>query len=258
MITNGRASINSQRPEAFGVCDKCGFMFNHKELSWDYDWRGPRLQNLRTLVCRACQDVPQANGQKTFILPPDPPSIANARPEYYVPANNPLSAIGANPDPLRWRYSMQIGTMTEGGGVPSAFDGNPNKPSFMSAVISVANSSFNNYVGINWTGNVSALSAPSSLLWPVLTHTMASFTLRAPNDSTFGSTGYVIQGAHVNAGWNAWTTLASGDIAGDVGEVINDTTTGGRFQFHRAAFYGGGTPISVAQVQFNVSDGSSA
>jgi hypothetical protein len=257
MRPHGRASINPRRPEALGVCDLCGFLYNHRALTWDYDWRGSKMQNLRILVCEGCLDEPQQNGQRSFILPPDPVPIANARPEYYVPDTNPLSAIGANPDPSRWQYSMQIGTLTEAGGVPAAFDGNPSKPSFLSATITTAHSSFGNYVGINWTGNVAALNAPSSMLWPVRTHTLASFTLRAPVDSTFGSTGYVIQGANVNAGWGSWTTLASGSVAGTVGEVITDETLGGRYQFHRAAFYGGASPISVAQVSFSVTDGSS-
>jgi hypothetical protein len=226
-------------------------------LRWQYDWRGTKLQNLRFLVCDSCYDQPQQNGQRVIILPADPVPIQNARPENYVAADNPLSGLNADPSPARWQFSGQIGTMTAGGGVPAAFDGSANKPSFMSAMITVPNSSYNNYVGINWSGPPATI-VPSSLNSPVLTHTLSSFTLTAPNNSTFGSTSYVVQGSQVNAGWGSWTTLSSGNIAGTVGEVISVTPIlGGRYQFHRAAFYGGATGIAVAQVSFSVSDGSS-
>ena len=181
----------------------------------------------------------------------------NARPEQYVPQTNPLSAIGADPLFDRWRFGSQIGTMTNAAGVPAAFDGNVNKPSFQSASINTAKSSFQNYVGINWTGTLRALSAPSSLKWPVLTHALSSYTLPAPNDVGFGSTSYVIQGSQVDASWGSWTTLASGSLDNTPGEVISGTPTGGRYQFHRAAFYKGTGSISVAQVSFSVADGSS-
>ena len=254
---HGRADISPSAPRARGVCDRCGFMTNHHKLSWQFDWRGPKLQNLRILVCESCMDEYQQNGQRTIILPADPVPIMNARPEQYVPDNNPLSAIGANPNPARWKFGGQIGNMVNAGGVPAAFDSNANKPSFMSAMISVANSSYNNYVGLNWSGAPVSI-VPSSLNSPVRTHTVASFTITAPNDTTFGSTAYVVQGSPVDAGFGSWTTIASGNPVGTVGEVITGTGVGGRYQFHRVAFYGGATGIAVAQVAFAVSDGSSA
>lgn len=259
MRHTGRASVSPTYPQPHGVCDRCGARYLHKDLRWSMDWRGPRIQNLRFLVCESCWDMPQQSGQRTIILPADPVPIQNPRPEMYVADSQPLSALGANPSPLGWRNSNQIGTMVNAGGVPAAFDGNPNKQSFRSATIGVSNSSFNNYVGINWSGNANYLNMPSSLKTPVLAHTLSSYTLQAPNDSTFGSTGYVIQGSPVDAGWGSWTTLASGDTAGTVGEKISGTpTAGGLYQFHRVAFYGnGGTAISVAQVTFSVSEGSS-
>jgi hypothetical protein len=253
---HGRADVSPSWPRAFGVCDACGFKYNLDQLRWRIDWRGTKLQNLRFLVCESCLDVPQQSGQRTIILPADPVPVTNARPEQYVPDSNPLSAIGANPSPARWKFGGQIGNMVNAGGVPAAFNGNANKPSFMSAMISVANSSYNNYVGINWSGAPASI-VPSSLNSPVRTHTVASFTITAPNDSTFGSTAYVVQGSVVDAGWGSWTTIASGNPVGTVGEVITGTGVGGRYQFHRVAFYGGATAIAVAQVQFNVSDGSS-
>lgn len=53
------------------------------DLSWQYQWAGPTLQNLRLLVCRDCLDVPQPQ-LKPRILPPDPMPKLNARPENFL------------------------------------------------------------------------------------------------------------------------------------------------------------------------------
>lgn len=259
MSRDGSAEVSANYPRAHAICDRCGKRTNHYKLRWQMDWRGPRLQNIRLLVCDSCVDAPQQSGQRTILIPPDPVPIMNARPEAFVAANNPLSGIGADPSPARWQYGSIIGNMTEGGGPQAPFDGNPAKPSFMAAVTSRSNSSYNNYVGVNWAGRHQTVT-PSSVGAPVITHTVTSFTLIAPVDSTFGSTAYLIQGSPVGGvGYGGWTTIASGNPAGSIGEEISGTTTGGRYQFHRVAFYStGGTAIAVAQVAFSVSDGSSA
>lgn len=73
------ASVSRTRPRAFAVCDRCGFVYNHDELQWQFQWTGPKLQNLRFLVCKTCLDKPQEQ-LRTIILPPDPVPISNARP----------------------------------------------------------------------------------------------------------------------------------------------------------------------------------
>lgn len=255
MRPHGRAEISPTDPRARGVCDKCGFIYNHHKLKWRTDWRGTKLQNLRMLVCDSCYDQYQQNGQRTIILPPDPVPIMNARPEQYVPDSNPLSVLGANPSPLLNLYSAQTGTLRNAAGIPAAFDGNINKPSFMSAMIITPDSSFENYVGINWAEYPGG-TFPTGLDVPVIVHTLQSFAIYAPNDSTFGSSSYVVQGSPGPAGWGSWTTLASGAISGSIGEAISGSVAaGGAYQFHRVGFWGGGGfSIAVAQVQFNVAD----
>jgi hypothetical protein len=205
-------------------------------------------------------DVPQEQ-LRTIVLPPDPLPIPNARPENYVSDTNPLSALGANASPSLSRFSAQIGTLTFGGGVPSAFDSNVNKSFAVSAGLAVSNSSYNNYVGINWGGDVSGITTPSSLMAPIQTHAVSSFAIYAPNDKPFlwsGPTSYVVQGSPVDAGWGSWTTIASGTTAGTIGETISGVTTGGKYQFHRVAFLGNGvSPVAIAQAQLSVSDGQS-
>jgi hypothetical protein len=260
MSQHGRATIDSRNPRALGVCDRCGTLYNHHQLRWQSDWRGPRIQNLQLLVCEGCYDGLQASGQRTIRLSADPLPIRDAVAEDYVADSQPLSGIGGSPDQSRWQYGSVIGSMTEGGGPQAAFDGNPAKPSFMAAVTSRSNSSFNNYVGVNWGGLLTAVTPSSIGAWP-LTHTLSEYVLKAPVDSTFGSTGFVIQGSHFgDPRYFAWTTLASGTFTGTVGEQSSGRPSvgSGRYQFHRVAFFGNdGGAIAVAQVAFTVSDGSS-
>lgn len=104
MRPHGRASVSTTNPRAFGICDRCGFLYNHKELQWQFDYRGAALMNLRILVCDNCLDVPQ-NQLRNLIIPADPTPIMNARVQDYATAENnsrltsdqvlvPISATG--------------------------------------------------------------------------------------------------------------------------------------------------------------------
>jgi hypothetical protein len=79
---HGRAEVDIQSPQSFGVCDRCGFLYNLDNLHWQKQFAGVGLINLEILVCRTCLDVPQPQLTAT-ILPPDPAPVSNARPEYY-------------------------------------------------------------------------------------------------------------------------------------------------------------------------------
>lgn len=70
-------------PECWGTCDRCGFIGNLVDLSWQFDWAGTRMQNLQILVCESCYDVPSEAAKRTIVLPPDPPPKFNTRPEQY-------------------------------------------------------------------------------------------------------------------------------------------------------------------------------
>lgn len=83
MRPHGRALVNPTSPRAFGACDRCGFLYNHHKLRFQFDFAGPVLQNLRFLVCDTCYDIPQEQ-KKPVLLPPDPIPINNARPEPYA------------------------------------------------------------------------------------------------------------------------------------------------------------------------------
>ena len=82
---SGRAHTNPSNPQAFAICDRCGFTYNHVNLRWQFDWRGTSLQNLRLLVCSSCYDNPQEQ-LRAIVVPADPVPIQNPRIPDYVTA----------------------------------------------------------------------------------------------------------------------------------------------------------------------------
>jgi hypothetical protein len=87
---HGHVRVNARSPNAAGICDRCGFAYNHNRLQWQWEWSGNRLINLRLLVCDRCLDVPQEQ-LRARVLTPDPVPIYNARPEPFAPT-------GVSPD----------------------------------------------------------------------------------------------------------------------------------------------------------------
>jgi len=90
----GRASVSSRNPRAFGICDRCGFLYNHDRLQWQFDYAGAGLINKRILVCRPCLDTPQ-NQLRAIVLPADPVPIQNPRVQDYASAETDNLAINA-------------------------------------------------------------------------------------------------------------------------------------------------------------------
>ena len=86
MRPHGRAKVSTRNPEAFGICDNCGFLYNFNELRWQMQWAGNKLVNLRQLVCRRCNDIPQTQ-LRAIIIPADPMPVMNPRPQNYQAAN---------------------------------------------------------------------------------------------------------------------------------------------------------------------------
>ena len=99
--TSGRARTSSRNPQAFAVCDRCGFTYNHVQLKWQFDYAGAGLINKRILVCDPCYDTPQAQ-LRSIVVPSDPIPIQNPRvPDYYAAETNTLVVSqGAQTDPL--------------------------------------------------------------------------------------------------------------------------------------------------------------
>lgn len=85
MRPHGRARVSSRDPQAFAICDRCGFLTNHYRLHWQYDWAGASLINKRILVCRSCDDNPQQQ-LRAIVVPADPTPIQNPRVQDYQTA----------------------------------------------------------------------------------------------------------------------------------------------------------------------------
>ena len=82
MRPHGKAKVSTRNPEPFAICDGCGALYNHSELRWQMQWAGNKLVNLRQLVCRRCNDIPQTQ-LRAIVLPADPMPVMNPRPENY-------------------------------------------------------------------------------------------------------------------------------------------------------------------------------
>jgi len=88
---SGRARTSSRNPQAHAICDRCGFRYNHVNLSWQFDWAGASLINKRLLVCSTCNDVPQQQ-LRAIIVPADPVPIMNPRLQDFVTAETSTRA----------------------------------------------------------------------------------------------------------------------------------------------------------------------
>lgn len=98
---NGRAYVDARNPAAFGCCDRCGFRYNLIALSWQFDWRGAQLQNLRILVCDRCLDKPQEQ-LRSYSPPPDPLPVMNPRPDLICQGDYPTVVYTVAGTPTIW------------------------------------------------------------------------------------------------------------------------------------------------------------
>lgn len=97
----GRAVANASSPDAFCVCDRCSMWWNRSRMQWQYDWRGPTLQNLRILVCPPCYDSPQQQ-LRSIVIPADPLPVIQPRVEPFLYDSTNDHTVSAAPtiDPL--------------------------------------------------------------------------------------------------------------------------------------------------------------
>jgi hypothetical protein len=78
-----RARTDPTSPRAWGTSDRSGFISNHENLRFQWQWAGKAIINTRILVDPSELDIPQRQ-LGVLLIPPDPPSIFNARPEQYT------------------------------------------------------------------------------------------------------------------------------------------------------------------------------
>ncbi len=108
----GRARTSSTSPEAHAICDRCGCRYNLIDLSFQFDWRGASLQNLRVLVCPPCLDTPQQQ-LRAIVVPADPVPKVNARVQDFAAAETDYMALTpATTDPTTGIPVPSVVTMT--------------------------------------------------------------------------------------------------------------------------------------------------
>lgn len=246
MRPTGRAAVSRARPEAHAVCDRCGFRYLHRDLHWQYQWSGVRLQNIRLLVCDECYDTPQEQLRR-IVIPPDPLPIMNPRPENYTSDDNPVSTLGF--DPIVG-FGDNFGSTSN---YNAAFDGSINKAFRWCAIRAPSVSGLNNYVGKNWNATAGNVATPSGLVGAkILTYNITQFAAYAPSDAPFIAGGaavaYKLQGSNTGG---TYTDLFTGTTAGTNGESISHSvTTSGYYQYHRIVFTGDGVnAFGIAQLQ---------
>jgi len=144
---HGRASVSSRNPKAFAICDRCGFLYNHSQLQFQFDYAGAGLINKRILVCSPCLDKPQ-NQLRAIVLPSDPTPIQNSRVQDYGFASTTNIAVsaGAPTDPTTGipiyptvSLINQDGSTptTQPIGAPTGLDQNAVQPQFLSTAYRV-------------------------------------------------------------------------------------------------------------------------
>ena len=82
MRVHGRARVSSRNPQAWAICDRCGFLYNHFALKFQYEYAGAGLYNTQMLVCGRCYDTPQEQ-LRSINVPADPLPIMNPRTQNY-------------------------------------------------------------------------------------------------------------------------------------------------------------------------------
>lgn len=90
------ARVDPTNPQAWGTCDRSGFIHNLADLKPEFEWAGTQLINKHFLVGDRFIDVPQEQ-LRTIKIPPDPDPVLNARPEPYAVdefMNTPLYSEG--------------------------------------------------------------------------------------------------------------------------------------------------------------------
>lgn len=109
---SGRARTSLTSPDAFAVCDLSGIWDNHSRMSWQYQWAGNQLVNLKLLVCDEYKDVPNEQ-LRNLVLPPDPIPTKDPRLEPFNYDANPSTVVnwdtpGANWDTPGGQWDNQI------------------------------------------------------------------------------------------------------------------------------------------------------
>jgi hypothetical protein len=231
MRPHGRAKVDRNNPQAWGVCDDCGFLYNLRDLNFQYGWAGARIQRINFLKCPKCTDKLQEQ-LRVIHLPADPEPVPNPRPEYYNINDNPLNGItityGVGGQPV-------FGTMSQAAGLIAAFDGNPTKPFFLCAA-GLPSINGDNILGRIWLGTARSVNR---------------IVVYGPTDGRLfggGATNWRFEGSNDGL---SFTTIVSGMTLGTIREIINQQISNiPLYSQHQFVLTGDGiNSVSVAQIE---------
>jgi hypothetical protein len=83
---HGKARVDKRNPQAFGIDDRSGFLYNLTDLKFQFEYRGNQLQNTWIRTSVKDLDIPQ-DQLRPRNLPPDPVPVWQPRTENYAAAN---------------------------------------------------------------------------------------------------------------------------------------------------------------------------
>ena len=110
-------SIDTDNPEALGICDYSGFVFPRKDLIRQMEWRGDDLAWTGFYVGKPFADKPNEQN-RTPILPPDPVPVLDPRPPFFSNITWNTDANIFNQDP--YTFGSNVGQMINIPALPEA------------------------------------------------------------------------------------------------------------------------------------------
>lgn len=98
--------IDPKNPSALGICDESGFVFNHKDLVKQMEWRGDNLVWTGLMVGKPYVDKPSEQNRPPLVKS-DPKTVKNPRlpDEYTAPDSNqvvPTKELLAKLNQTKW------------------------------------------------------------------------------------------------------------------------------------------------------------
>jgi hypothetical protein len=101
-------TIDPKYPSALGICDESGFVFNHKDLVKQMEWRGDALVWTGFMVGKPFLDVPNEQNRPPLVKN-DPRPVMNPRlPTPYtdpeVPVVLPYNQLVAKLNTTNWNW----------------------------------------------------------------------------------------------------------------------------------------------------------
>lgn len=77
-LRHNNVTVDPEHPSAQGICDRCGFSYNLKNMPMQTEWQGTSIQSLNLKVCETCLDEPNEN-LRSYSPGPDPLPVKDPR-----------------------------------------------------------------------------------------------------------------------------------------------------------------------------------